>query len=331
MSLVPLIIQSGGFQTPNSTPTNTPKKIAVDNPYISKDEFIASPEAVGLGINASSQFYAPSQFGIPSELDKRIIMASAFINRYCGRHFDTQTIDETRTNFYVRPYNPQLVSVDLANAPYQKINSVFIEVLKWFIQIDISTGYLQDFPDYGYYRIVPLLSSAGTGLGSPIPAAILDRVALGVVWTNYTFGFGKVVTGYNVGTGDGATVQFQSLIGNRLWAPDQTFNVYLNGVLQNPSLYAVDYANGIIQFNSAPGNGVAVTMDFTTNESIPFDVKTACHLLTAHFIGRRIHNPVGASRVSIQTYSIDFGEEGELMREAKKLLDPYKINEFKII
>jgi len=317
-------IQSGYFATPTSTPTGQRKKIAVDNPYITKDDYVNSVEASGLQITNSHQLYTSG------ELDKIILRASAWINRFCRRYFDTQIIDETKTNFWVRPYNPQLVTVVLANLPYQKINSVYIQVLKWFIQVDTSSpaAYLQDFPDYGYYKIVPLLSSAGTGVGTPIPAAILDRVPLGVLWTNYTFGYGTLLTGQVLTEVPPATVHttFQVDLGNRLWSKDMTLNVYVDTVLKAPADYTVDYPNGIVTFKATIGASHTVTADFTTNESVPFDIKEACLLLATHMIGQAQQNPLGAASFDIQTYNISFGDKSKVYERVEQLLEPYVRN-----
>lgn len=316
-------IKSGFFQTPTNTPSGLPKKIAVDNPYLTKDEFITMEMAIGLGIDANSALYTSGR------LDKILLNASAAVNRKCNRYFDTQTIDETKTGFATRPLNPQLTSVVLANRPYQQINSIFIQVLKWFIQIDTtpSSGYLQDFPDYGYYRIVPLLSTAGTGAGSPMPAEIVDRTPLGVIWTNYTFGYGTVLTAQSlVGAVNGTNKVFQSVLYNRLWAPSQTVNVYDNGVLVTPSLYTIDYANGIVTFDTAPATGHVITADFTTNESVPADIKEAVGLYAGYMIGQGMSNPLGANSYSIQTYSISFGsgkESNALKMRIDELLVAY--------
>jgi hypothetical protein len=315
-------IQSGFFTTPTNTPTGQRKKIAVDNPYLSKDDYINSVEALGLGINASSPIYASG------ELDKILLRASAWINRYCNRYFDTQTIDETKTQFVVRPYNPQLVTVVMNNRPYQSINSVWIQVLKWFIQVDVTSpgNYLQDFPDYGYYKIVPILSSAGTGVGSPIPAAILDRVPLGVLWTNYTFGFGTNLTG-QVLAQVGITKSYQAPLGNRLWAPDQPKTIYDNGIaVVAANIASYDYPNGIVTFASGYTVIGPVTADFTTNESLPFDIKEACILLASHIYGQATQNALGVKSYSIQTYNVNFGDESNVYNRVTQLLEPYKNN-----
>ncbi len=312
-------VQSGYFPTPTSTPTGAPKKIAVNNPYVSKDEFINSSEAMGLGLTASSIQYTSG------ELDRKLLQASSFVNRYCNRYFDTQTIDETHTGFYVRPYNPQMVSVTVANSPYQSINRLWIYVLKWFIEVDITSpaSYMQDFPDYGYFRIVPLLSSAGTGTGSPIPAAILDKVALGVLWINYTFGYGSPQTGMVVPATDASYKTYQLPVGYRLWAPDQTTNVYKNGALVPSANYTIDYPNGMITFSSANVITDVITADFVTNESIPSDIKDATILVASHLIGQALQNPIGANSYSIQTYSVSFGNESSVIKRAKEILDPF--------
>ncbi len=318
--------KAGWWQTPSGfplTPTGDPKKIAVDNPYITKDSYIETPEAIGLGINGSHILYTSGQ------LDKIILRASSWANRFCRRYFDTQTIDETITGFVVRPFNPSLVSVNLNNSPIAAnptsiygINSIYIQVLQWFIQVN-STGpnsYLQVFPEYGFYKIVPMLNNAGSGTGVPIPAEILDRVPLGVLWTNYTFGFGQIITGETLSAITAGTI-YQSDISNRLWAPDQTINVYVNGTLQNASAYSIDYPNGIVTFGSSIPTTAIVTADFTSNETTPYDLKEAVILYTSHLIGQAIHNPVGFNSMAIQTYNVTFGDK--VVERAKEILSPY--------
>ena len=308
---------SGQINTGNNTPTGARMKIAVDNPYLTKDEFIQSFEGGGLGVTANSPAY---QNG---ELDRKLLQASAMVNRFCRRWFDTQTIDEQMTGFQVRPYNPQLVTVVLNNRPYSSINSAYIQVLQWFIQI-ITSGpgsYLQDFYDVGLYKIVPLLSTAGTGIGSPIPAAILDRVALGILWTNYTFGYGTVMNNETLNIIAG-TKQYQARLGFRLWAPDQPFSVFDTGIVVSPANYTVDYPNGIVTFNSGYTVNGEVTVDFTTNESTPFDIKQATALYAAYLIGQASGNPLGAASFGIQTYNVNFGKS-KVKERAEELLGPY--------
>ena len=311
-------IISGAINTGSNTPSGAVMKVAVDNPYMCKDEFLQGCGAKGLGISNTDPEYSNG------ELDRVLLEASAMVNRHCRKWFDTQTIDEQKTGFQVRPYNPQLVTVVLKNRPYSKINTIYIQVLKWFIEVDTSqTGYLQDFYDKGYYKIVPLLSSAGTGVGSPIPAAILDRVPLGVLWTNYTFGFGTVLTAQTLSVIIG-TKQYQAPLGNRLWAPDQTLNVYDTGVLLPTTDYTIDHPNGIVTLASTYTPNGAITADFTTNDSLPFDIKKATKLVAQHLIGQDLGNPMGASSLNIQTYSSSWAQGNTQVEERfKDLLEPY--------
>lgn len=313
-------IKSGFFTTPTNTPSGQRKKIAVDNPYLSKAEFLTNEFASGLGITANSLVYTNGR------IDKLLLSASAQVNRLCRRWFDTQTIDETKTGIQIRPMNPELVTMVMQNIPYQQINSIYIQVLKWFIQIDTNptTGYLQDFPDYGYFRIVPLLSNSGTGVGSPMPAEIVDKTPLGVLWANYTFGYGTPFTGEALSVADvNIYKKYQADIYHQLWAPDQTLNVYVDTVLQAPTAYTVDFPNGIITFKTPLTDVNVVTADFISNESIPQDIKDAVALMVAESLGQGAQNALGANSMGIQTYSINFGENSKVRKRAEEMLGPY--------
>lgn len=314
------IINSGTITSPPGfTPSGNPMMVAVDNPYITKDDFINSFEAMGLGLDANSPFYGNGQ------LDVVILRASAWVNRHCRRWFDSQTIDETKTQFSVRPFNPQLTTVVLNNRPFNSINSIYIQVLQWFIQVDTTlSGYLQIFPDKGIYKIVPLLSTAGTGVGSPIPAAILDRQPLGVLWTNYTFGYGTPLTGLTLTKVAGVTTkQYQCDNKYRLWAPSQPFQVFDTAVVVDPSKYDVDYANGIVTFHSDYTVNGAITVTATTNKSIPADIQEATLLYVLHLIGQALQNPVGAKSLGLQTFNITFGDTSQVYDRAVEILESY--------
>lgn len=323
-------LQSGYIHTGNNTPTKQPKMIAVDNPYCTTADFLNSATASGLGITATSSIVTSG------ELQEIILQASAWVNRKCNMYFDTQTIDETRTAFTVKPYNPQLVTVVMANRPYSTLNSCYIQVLKWFIEVDVTSpaSYVQDFYDLGYFKIVPLLSSSGQGVGSPVPSMIIDRIALGVLWYNYTFGYGTPLTSQVLtNTDSNIGAKWQAPIGNRLFAPSQTLNVYVNTVLQAAETYTVDYPNAIITLNT-PVPSATVTADFTTNQSIPADIVKAVILLVGYIIGQDTQNALGADSYSIQTYSINFGTgdndsmgaDNAVERRVNRLLNPYKNN-----
>lgn len=313
-------IKSGFFTTGTNTPSGLPKVIAVDNPYLSKAEFLTHELALGLGITTASPIY------ISGRLDKILLSASSQVNRICRRWMDTQTIDETKTGIQVRPLNPQLVSSVMQNRPYQKINTIYIQVLKWFIQIDTApSGYLQDFPDLGYYRIVPLLSNSGTGVGSPMPAEIVDKTPLGVLWTNYTFGYGTAITGLALAQ-VGATKAYQAALYNQLWAPSQAKVVYDNGVVVASSNYTVDHPNGIVTFISTYTPAGPVTIDVVSNESVPQDIKEAVAIIAGEMLGQGLNNPLGAAGFSIQTYSINWGNKTQLKMRIDEMLSTYQNN-----
>jgi hypothetical protein len=326
-------IQSGFFQAEGGTPltpTGNAKRSEVDSPYITKSEFIESPEAAGMGItqNSSDGWYSNGT------LDKILVRASSWVTRYCNQWFDTQTIDEYQTGFTVRPFNPRLVSVYTHNAPIQNIQGIWIQVLQWFIQIQttpLESSYLQILPDWGVFKIVPLLSTAGSGTGSPIPAAILDKVPLGVLWYSYTFGYGTQVTGYTLtNTSSPSNITFQPNDYNyQLWAPTQTLNIYIDGVLTNPSLYQINYPNGIVTFGTDIGTSHVVTADFTTNNSIPYDIKYATIKVATKYIIQGQQNPGGFKSIGITGYNVSFGDE--YLTEIKEMLQPFRRNRFTVL
>ena len=315
-------IISGFINTGTNTPTGAKKMVAVDNPYMERDEFISSFEASGLGLTSASPQY------VSGEIQTKLLQASGIVNRFCNRWFDCQTIDETKTSFTVRPYNPQLVTVKLANRPYSQINAIYIQVLKWFISVQTTgaNSYLQDFYDLGYYKIVPMLSNSGTGVGSPIPSEIIDRQPLGVLWTNYTFGFGQPIAAQALDrvAGVSAGRQYQAPMTNRLWAPSQPTVVYDSGIALPTNLYSIDYPNGIVTMPSYVPSG-AITADFVTNESVPTEVKEATALVAAWLMAQATENPIGVASISVQTYSITFGsgKDNATKQRFEMLLGPY--------
>lgn len=160
------------------TPTGAPMQIVRDMPYMTKDEFINYP--TGLGLTTSSTLYTNGM------LDTLLQTASEQVNQYCHRHFNTQTIDEVYHGIRIASQGePKLQTIQLREKPIQVINSIYIQVLKFFI--NFSLDYLQVFPEDGFIQIVPFLG--GNASGIPLPSAVLTEGLLGKVWTNYTFGY----------------------------------------------------------------------------------------------------------------------------------------------
>lgn len=170
---------SGAYVGEGDTPDGQPFVHPVDVPYVTKEEFILHPSAAALGLTASSTEYTNGT------LDMLILSASASVNRYCKRYFQRQTIDEKYPNITISVTNPRLCVIPLKNGPVHRVNSVSIQVLKWFIPFSLE--YLQTFYDQAYYKIVPMLTANGTG--TPIPSVLLEQSQLGIVWTNYTCGY----------------------------------------------------------------------------------------------------------------------------------------------
>lgn len=297
--------------------------VAVDNPYLSVAEFLTTEVALGLNITTASPLYTSGR------LSNILLGASSEVNDICRRWFDTQTIDETKDNIMIRPMNPQLVTMVFQNRPYQKVNSLYIQVLKWFIEIDVSkTGYLQDYPDKGFIRIVPLLSNSGTGAGSPMPAEIVDKTPLGVLWANYTFGYGTPYTALTLALVGGTTNpngKYQAPLYYQLWAPSQGCVVSDSGGIIAAENYTVDFPSGTVTFAGYAPTG-PVTVAITSNESVPRNIKEAVILMAGEMIGQGGNNPLGATSYSIQTYSISWGDNTYLRKRVERLLGPYESN-----
>ncbi len=56
---------------------------------------------------------------------------------------------------------------------------------------------------------------------------------------------------------------------------------------------------------------------------MPFEIKEAAILLTAHLIGQATQNPVGVASMGIQTFNINFGEKSKVLERVEQLLDAY--------
>lgn len=94
-------------------------------------------------------------------------------------------------------------------------------------------------------------------------------------WTDYS------AVGASIGMGNGTATVFQlkkqyvsgSVTEERIISKpvNATISIYINSVLQNPSAYTVNYTNGQITFNTAPGNGLPVTADFEFDVPVRFE------------------------------------------------------------
>jgi hypothetical protein len=168
------------WTTPLNTPTGLPMLTPYDIQYVTKEEFLTSPIAKGLGYTATSTDY------LDGTIDHALLKASSIVNRYCRRYFQKMTIDEIYPNVTIQVSNPRMTTVPLRYGPVQAINTITIQVLKWFIPFTLD--YLIQQPEQRFYQIVPMISSAGT-TGSPIPSVLLEQSNLGIIWTNYTFGY----------------------------------------------------------------------------------------------------------------------------------------------
>ena len=168
------------WSTPTNTPDNQPMVTPYDVQYVSKEEFLKSAIAKGLGYTTNSVDYTDGT------IDHALLKASSYVNRYCRRYFQKMTIDEIYPNVTIQVSNPRLTTVPLRFGPIQSINTITIQVLKWFINFTLD--YLITQPEQRFYQIVPMISSSGT-TGTPIPSVLLEQSDLGIIWTNYTCGY----------------------------------------------------------------------------------------------------------------------------------------------
>jgi len=176
------------------TPTGKPMMIARDTPYLTKSEYIKYPN--GLKLTTSSPIYTNGM------LSTILSMASEETNRYSRRHFNVQTIDEVYDGIRIGQDAPKLVTVPLNEGPIQVVNSIWIQVLKWFI--NFSLDYLQVFPEKQFIQLVPFLGGNYT-TAVPIPSAVLIEGLLGKVWVNYTFGYDVIPNAVKMATSIFAT------------------------------------------------------------------------------------------------------------------------------
>ena len=88
------------------------------------------------------------------------------------------------------------------------------------------------------------------------------------------------ITGQTIGIGDGVTLAFQLVrtmggFAEPILAPNVVSNVYLNGIVQSPSTYTVNFNTGLLTFTAAPSSGQQVTADFTYYFRVRFSDDTA--------------------------------------------------------
>lgn len=176
--------ESGTLWTDQSllTPTGAPFQHAIDNQYVTKEDFIGHPlVADGLGLKATDSYYTNGY------VDKLLQRASTWVNRYCHRHFDKQTIDEQYPYTNINKNYLAQLTVILKEAPVVKVNSIYFQTLSYFTKFDLS--YLQVNPDAGSYKVSPLLTNTA---GVNVPAPALQNPAATIIWTNYTFGYDSI-------------------------------------------------------------------------------------------------------------------------------------------
>ena len=166
-----------GYATPTTlTPTGAPMMVPRDSQYVWPYEF--NQYSTGL------QFADTDPIVTSGVLNSYLKAASGAVNRYCKRYFQVQTLDEIYPGVTIgQSTYPKLMTVFLKQKPVQSIISINLQVLKYFIPVDLE--YLMLDSDAGYYNIVPALGGGYTGY--PVPQMVEGMLAR--VWTRYTAGF----------------------------------------------------------------------------------------------------------------------------------------------
>lgn len=304
--------RGGLWQTPTNTPTGAAMQVSVDNPYITKSQFILNPIAKGLGITASSTEYTDGT------LDAIILEASSMVNRYCRRHFDRQTIDEIYPNITIQVTNPQLTTVPLDEGPINQINTIYIQVLQWFIEFSLS--YLQTIPEAHYYQIVPLLSSDGS-TGIPIPSVLLQQSNLGKIWTNYDYGYSRQIVADTSTADSGKTIYTFT---TPLWVKSTTSGVtpviYVNGVAASSSSYSINYRDGIVTFTGSQGSATITATYWTYYQALPQEVVQATILIAGKLFATRM-NPLGLVGFKTMNTAYNWAEYNPIDDQVRQLLD----------
>lgn len=76
------------------------------------------------------------------------------------------------------------------------------------------------------------------------------------------------VVNQGIGSGDGTTTAFQLLrtmngFNEPIIAPNVVSAIYVNSALQSPSTYSVNYATGVVTFNTPPADEASLSATFT--------------------------------------------------------------------
>jgi hypothetical protein len=107
--------------------------------------------------------------------------------------------------------------------------------------------------------------------------------------TAYTYGWDFDVTGEVLYPTDARTYRAQ----NQHWVTDSAA-VYLAGTVQTTG-YSVNPTEGTVTFDSAPGMGVEVAVDYTHN--LPWEIRDGIASITTHLLGEREQQARGMTGV----------------------------------
>jgi len=119
----------------------------------------------------------------------------------------------------------------------------------------------------------------------------------------------KVITGENVGTGDGSTTEFYLD-----WTPVQaaSYTIYEDGTAKTDGTdYTLDLETGKITFATAPANGAAITADYTSE----FDYRTFFKIFL-RIEGKKYSqselSDIGVTKLTYQAYRFPLSNDLDL-------------------
>lgn len=124
-----------------------------------------------------------SDYSFLADVDNDVIvMACSWVNEYCDRKFNQQTVDESFITVSNRHYNykPYVLEV----RPLVSIEDIYLQINDNFLQLDLD--YVQMFPEDGMFKLLPTVEDSTEIQEFVLYADAFEQVNL---WVRYTGGY----------------------------------------------------------------------------------------------------------------------------------------------